>query len=74
MAVGAYQSKPSKTLEYMDLGSDNDWKEETFGDLSIGYHCSVTLKDQYILLIGGVLNGKVSEINWNSKYELWNLT
>ena len=60
VAVGGYQSK---TLEYLDLGSDNDWKEETLGDLYISHHCSVTLKDQFILLIGGSLNGKVSEIN-----------
>lgn len=68
VAVGAYQRFgnklfQSKTLEYMDLGSDNDWKEETLGDLHISHYCSVTLKDQFILLIGGMLNGEVSEIN-----------
>ena len=67
VAVGAYERFGNKasqrnSLEYMDLGSDNDWKEKTLADLYIDHHCSVTFKDQFILLIGGQINGKVNEI------------
>ena len=69
VAVGS--SKPrlgdkpilKNSLEYIDLGSENDWKEKVLDDFFIHDHCSVTLKDQFILLIGGMLNGEVSEIN-----------
>ena len=64
VAVGGRSSSEYiVSLEYIDLGSENDWKQKSLENVYITNHCSVTLKDQFILLIGGQINGKVSEIN-----------
>ena len=57
------------TLEYIDVGKSNVWTSKKLDDVTlIKSHCSVTINEQFIMLIGGIQNSpEVSEITSNSK-------
>ena len=53
---------PHDSLEYIDLNTTNEWTTKLLDFGTIWDHCSVTIDDQYIMLIGGTLNDQVIEI------------
>ena len=46
------------SFEKIGLDTGNKWQKEML-PFSINGHCSVSIDDQTIMIVGGVLNGKV---------------
>ena len=60
VAVGGFGAQDS--LEYIDFNTSKEWTTKTLKDERIAGHCSITLDDRFIWMIGGVINGEVNKI------------
>ena len=60
VAVGGVGVEDS--LEYIDFNTGKEWTTKTLNDELISFHCSITLDDRFIWMIGGYINGEVNKI------------
>ena len=63
VAVGGVGAEDS--LEYIDFNTSKEWTTKPLKDELISFHCSITLDDRFIWLIGGVINEEVNKIIQN---------